>query len=356
MTVTWTEGFDMYNGAGVNTGLLGRWLSVTTFNGGAALSMTTGRFSGQAFRLTNATSTGGTISSLVKGVVAPSGTPTSGSCGFAIRTSNFPSSMGRILEFCNAGGTEQCGVGINSVGTVFVYQGAGGSTYGSSSIGLIVANTWYYIEVEFTISGSTGSMNVYLNGSSILSVSSQNTLGAGSGGVNIVQLCSHFPTVVSGGANQLDFDDMYFTSTSTRLGERRVETLRPASDSSVQWTPSSGGNNFSRVNEATVDGDTSYVSTSTVGFRDLYGVTPLSTTPTVIDAVNVVSFSEKTDATTRAIYHSVQSSGTDSDGTQINLAASYTRLDRLILTDPNTSTAWTASGVNNLLIGPKVAV
>jgi hypothetical protein len=352
MTVIWIDGFDMYNGAGANTGLLGRWNS--TFAGtGSSVSITSGRFGGQAFRATgaaNITNAANGARAIFDGV----GSHTSISVGFAHRLGTLTMTS-RTFELANTSLTSQCGMGITVAGAPYVYTGAGGSTLATGSAGLVLINAWNYFELEIVLGSTTGSISLYMNGSLVCSATNVNTFAAGTGGYNAFAAIG-MQTVTGGVGTNYDFDDIYVNDTSTRLGERRIETLRPSADSSVVFTPNSGGTNFSRVNETTVDGDTSYVSSSNVGDRDLYAIGSLSTTPTTIDAISVVSFSEKTDATTRAIYHSVQSNGTDSDGSSISLNATYQRYDRLMTTDPHTSAAWTASGVNNLLIGPKVAV
>jgi hypothetical protein len=351
MSVIFTEGFDMYNGAGASTGLLARFLA-TSLPSGAAITFSTGRFSGQCLNFVGTNSPA--FPTATANVVFSNSAPTSISVGFAAKISTFTgAAVSRALEILNVGGSAQCGVGFTTTGAISVYRGALSATLGTGAIGAILPNNWYYIGLEIVLHPSAGSINVYLNGVSYLTVTGVNTLGAGSGGANILSLVNN-----SGNSSTIitiSYDDIYITDSATWLGERRIETLRPSSDSAVTWTPNSGANNFSRVNETTVDGDTSYVSTSTVGNADLYGIGALSSTPTTIDAISVVCFAEKTDATTRTLYNSVKSGSTTSDGSAYALSATYTRNDRIITQDPATSAAWTASGVNNLLIGPKLA-
>jgi hypothetical protein len=351
MAVIWTEGFDMYNGTGSNTGLLGRW--ATTFGGGgSSISMISGRFGGQAFRVVAAANIQNAVNG-VRVIFDGSGSHTSIACGVACRLSTLTMTA-RTFELMNTSNGIQCGFGITQSGQPYIYSGAGGTTLATGSAGLVLTNAWNYFEVEIVGSATVGTFNLYMNSVLVASATGSNTIAAG-GGFNGIQLNGN--QAVSGGSGtNYDFDDIYVVDVATKLGERRIETLRPAADTVTKtWTPNSGVINFSRVNETTVDGDTSYVSTSTVGNRDLYSLGALSSTPSTIDAVSVVQFAEKTDATTRTLYSSVKSGATDSDGTAFALNATYQRYDRLILTDPNTSAAWTASGVNNLLIGPKLA-
>jgi hypothetical protein len=308
--------------------------------------LVSGRFGGQAFRIGASTAQFNTATA--SRIFNAAGNTTAMSFGFAFRTDLLHNS--RCFEVMTLAGGVQCGLGMTSSGGVYFYSGAGGTTICSSAAGLFSTNTWIYIEVELTLAASGGTVTVYVNGASVCS-GTGNTLAAGGSGGGKLQIYS-FPD--TGNSNN-DFDDIYVTSGASRLGECKIETLRPASDNTVAWTPSTGPSNYALVNETLVNGDTSFVQTAATGTRDLYGISPLGSTPVNIFAITVVSFAEKTDATTRQLYNSVRSGATDSDGSAVNLAASYGRYDRIIETDPATSAAWTASGVNNLLVGPKAA-
>jgi hypothetical protein len=310
------------------------------------MSMTTGRFGGQCLALADSTgSTEAVRKQLTSSMV-------NFSWGFAYKQDSL-SAIGNqpfayVLDSANG---VQLSLYIASTGVVTLYRGNGATAIITSAVGVIALSTWAYIELFGKIDGTTGTAELWINGVQIGTFSG-NTLATAN--VNMQGIEFAAPDA-SGSGNNAYFDDVFLTDTAARVGERRIETLRPAADNTAIWVPNSGVTNFSRVNETTVDGDTSYVSSSNVGDKDLYTLSALSSTPASIDAVNVVSFAEKTDATTRTLFNSVQSAGTNSDGSAFALAASYGRFDRLIQTDPNGGGAWTASRVNGLFIGPKVA-
>jgi hypothetical protein len=339
MSIVFTDGFDMYNGVGANVGIQARWQWLQ-FGGGSSGSLITGRFGGQGVSIS------GDSGSSFRAVLP--GTYTSFGHGFAYRDQEFLNNRPNLLQLLNA---SLGGVVIlrwdSTVGTITV-SGPGGVIGTATGLAITGVFVWHYIEVYGTVNASTGTCQVYLDGSLIINVTGVNT---GSSGVNGIK----YTTDNIGGGNHINVDDIFFADSATHLGECKIETLRPTADSSVTWTPNSGANNYSRVNETLVDGDTSYVSTASTGVRDLYTIASLGSTPATIYAVNAVAFAEKTDANTRQLYNSVRSASTDSDGAAANLAASYGRYDRIMLTDPATSASWTASGVNNLLLGPKAA-
>jgi hypothetical protein len=121
----------------------------------------------------------------------------------------------------------------------------------------------------------------------------------------------------------------------------------------VNITPTSGANS-PFVADIQQDGATSYVSSSTVGQADLYGIAPISATPSSVVAVVTRGLAQKTDAGTRNIGLNLRSGATTSSGASTALNTSFGWISRTDLTDPATSAAWTATGVNNLQIGATV--
>ncbi len=70
-----------------------------------------------------------------------------------------------------------------------------------------------------------------------------------------------------------------------RLGAgHRVWTSLPDSDTSSEFTPSTGGDNFAMVDDAVPDQDATYVESTGVDDRDVYGHTP----PTIVGKVEAV--------------------------------------------------------------------
>lgn len=120
-------------------------------------------------------------------------------------------------------------VGVLSSGAV---QAVRASTLGSNIIctsassGLIVTNTWNYLEVELVRNASSGSINIYLNNALVASASTANTGSSDIDGIGLAVQASQHSW----------FDDLYVTDTSTRLGECRVESLIPDADDSTAWT------------------------------------------------------------------------------------------------------------------------
>lgn len=108
--------------------------------------------------------------------------------------------------------------------------------------------------------------------------------------------------------------------------------------------------NYNEVADPQQDGANSYVSSSTVGQSDLYGIQPISATPGSIVGVTTRAYMEKSDAGTRIAAAQLQS-GAANVQASLTLNTTWGWAYRNDLVDPNTGIAWTATGVNNAQIG-----
>lgn len=114
--------------------------------------------------------------------------------------------------------------------------------------------------------------------------------------------------------------------------------------------------NYAMVSETLQDGTTSYVFDSTLNDADFYAIAPLSGTPSATIAVITRGFVQKSDAGTRSGAVQIRSGGTTVASPSTALSTSFGWLWRADVVDPATGAAWTATGVNNCVIGPTVTV
>lgn len=346
MAVILVDGFDLYNGTGANTGVQAKWSAGI---GSSSYSLVAGRFGGQALRIAGNASGSATRRSFTANA--------SVGIGMGFRGATMPSANPGGNHFLlESAGTAMCGFRVTSAGAIEVgrYTSNTASTVlGTSSAGVIVSNTWHYVEVEVTISDTVGVFKVYVDGVQVLNLTAQDTRNGAPTTVDTIRIG---PDAAATTLGTFDYDDIYVVDAATKLGERRVETLYPTSDVAQGFARSTGATNYTLVDEAQVNGDTDYVQASSVSTVDTYGFGDLTGTPGTIDAVQFSCFAEKTDATARSIALQAISGATTSDGSNFSLAASYSKFERLMLTDPNGSIAWTAASVNALTGGPKVTV
>lgn len=295
-------------------------------------SVVGGRFGGQAFRWSNNSSGNGTHA-----------LPASYSTlfmGCAVKMSSV-AGAGDVFTI-QAGSTLTCRLQITAAGILRV-QNSGSTTVATGTTALN-PGTWYYVEVKVVIAGASGSVEVHLNGVSEIAATTGNFASTN---VDTIGLNG----ARSGASNTVDFDDIYVLDTTgsaprnTFLGDVRVATIYPSSDGAhTAWTPDSGTAHFSRVNETTPDGDTSYVSDSTPGDIDSYGFGDIDGAATVY-GVQTNLYARKDDAATRQIAPLTRQASTDYVGATVTLGSTYTTYSQLFNQDP-VAADWTAGNVN----------
>jgi len=344
-----SDGFDVYNGVGTNTGLQASWTLSSTTN----ISMVSGRFGGQAVQYRFGSSSAYAARTFTASA--------SIGIGYALRMATMPGASPTDPEYMHvnlmSGATYMIGIKITAAGEIQVYRMSG--TFGGTSLGTssvcIFSATWHYIEVGISIHDTTGTVTVKCDGSTVLTLTGQDTRNGAPTTVDTIRLGDLYGLAFTdGGIYQVD--DLYIIDSATTLGEAKIETTYPSSDIAQGWTRSAGSDNYALVDEAQVDGDTTYVQGSAVSDVDTYEFGNLSGTPSTIHSVKVIAFGRKTDAGTREIALQVKSGATTSDGANYPIAASYGKMERLLEVDPDTGVPWTASGVTALRAGPKVTV
>lgn len=329
------DSFDHY------TSLLDKWTGATNFYG---ITGSYSRFGGQS-----GFARGGYVrpSSIYKTIDAQ----TDWYIGAAVYIDQ---SLTTEIMWLGSGLTRQIAVAWDA--TTRILSLSNGSTLATGTTP-VPPGTWVYIELGAHIHSSAGSATVRLNGLTECSVSSVNTNPVGSGTANVVALGTYgnMPN-----DQTIYFDDHYACDgqgsvNNTFLGDVRVQALLPTSDgANTAWATSSGSTHYNLVNEVPPDGDTSYVTSSTVGQVDEYGMTPIAVSSGTVAGVQVLIYARKNDAGTRTIAPVVREGGTDYVGTSQALSTSYVYLSQIYEADPATSAAWTISGINGDQFGVKV--
>jgi hypothetical protein len=119
-------------------------------------------------------------------------------------------------------------------------------------------------------------------------------------------------------------------------------------------TFNAAASNAALVSELQLDNATTYVYSSTNGQSDLYTIGPIANTPSTILGVVTRGYFQKSDAGTRNCAVQLKSGATTVESASTALNTVWGWLSRIDLVDPATSAAWTATGVNNVQIGPIV--
>jgi len=232
-----------------------------------------------------------------------------------------------------------------------------GTLLGSSSATTFSTGVWYYVEFYAVIADSIslGNCQLYINGVQEINLAAttdtKNTSNAYADRVNIS----------GAGFWGFDLDDIVIsqeatTTTPTFLGDLKIITLYPDGQGNYSdFTGSDGNqvNNYQLVDEALVD-DADYVTGDTANFRDSYTFGNLSQTPSSIAAVQLTTCIRKDDAGARVGRSFVRISSTNYESSDITLSTSFVFDSNIMVTNPATAAAWTASDVNGIEAGIKV--
>jgi len=341
MAWSFGDGFDLYAApADANNG----YWDATGLNPGSS-SLVAGRFSGsRAISQANATTwikTSSVNDAVHHFVVA-----------FQQTSAITGSTPGLYFELFD-GATAQCSVFFRSDGSILLTSGAPGGTVLATYPGAFtVISTWFAFEIEVVINSTTGSFIVRKNGnpSADFTATGLNTRGGTANNyANKLQVGS--PNISSH-----VWDDFFWRSDASSvawLGDIRCYTRMPASDVSVQFSRTAGATNASCVDEPQQNSTTDYVFDSTPGDADFYSIGSIASTPVTTFAVVTRGYMQKSDAGTRTAAVQLKSGGTTvASPTLVLTTSGWQWAWRMDLTDPATSAAWTAAGVNAVNIGP----
>lgn len=258
-----------------------------------------------------------------------------------------------IVQISGADGVTHLTAMFTTTGQVELRRGTTAGTVIATGTPNFVDNTWMYVEAKATIHDTTGSFTLKIDGTTAVSFSGD-TKNAGT--------APELSQFVYGGNNSSTLiDDAYLLDTSGPapyndfLGDCKIETLVPnGAGASTQLTPSTG-NNWAAVDELPASA-TDYVGSATVGLKDTYAFTDLTTTSGTVFAVQVGVAALKPDAGVAAITPlSRTSGGTEQDYTTEYINASLTWYHTgPRITDPSGS-PWTIASVNSSQFGVKTA-
>lgn len=257
-----------------------------------------------------------------------------------------PLTNNNLIEFLNSSLTAQLIAKFSSNGVLSVLRG---STILGSASTIFNEDTWYYIAVKVVFSNTVGSVELWVNGVKEIDVSSVDTQATAEDGCDYVRLRGPWGTYY--------FDDWYIsddsgTTNNTLITEARVVPLVPTADTTQKdFTASTGSDNYAMVDEDGMDSDTTYVSTTTNGAKDIYDLGNLPAGVDTVYGIATYAFARKDNTDAVLFDFGVKSGSTESFSTGNVMASDYLGFEHVNNVDPNTSGAWSVSAVNSLQCG-----
>lgn len=204
---------------------------------------------------------------------------------------------------------------------------------------------WAHVQVRFYTADSGGYIQTRINGIDDIDYSGD-TLPSGS--TDIAQFMLEQRGATTSGytsyVDDINLGDGGFP------GDIRYNGIVPDGDSSVQWTPSTGSYNYALVDELPPSDD-DYVSTGSAAYRDLYTMGDWSGTAKTAQHLIAWLRARKDVAEPRQLSPLIQSGGSLSTGSPLEINTSFGYLHHIVNTDPETGEAWTEDAINSILAG-----
>lgn len=256
------------------------------------------------------------------------------------------------LLFVQDGSVRQIGLAINSNGTLYIEKN--GTTLSTSSS--VIISGWNYIELAVTFNGGSGSAVVNVNGGQWISYSG-----------NVTHTANDYANSVCLGdwlgphtTTTLIYADFYVLdgtgSINTFWGDIQVEANVPTGNGNyTQFATTGAGSAHAAVSEIPPDGDTSYVSSQTVGNRSSFTFPAPPGTVATAHAIQTVLDARKQGSGTREILASLRISGTDYDGTAVGVSTTYAFYIEPRELNPSTSAPWGSTDFATLEVGIELA-
>ena len=242
---------------------------------------------------------------------------------------------------------------INGDGSITAIR-SGGTGLATTVSNLIQPNTWNHIALRVKVSNPDGTVTVWVNGVQVMALTGVNTTNNNNPALHYATGFIYFAKGTTLGTN---IDSLYCLDCSNPalpnsdfLGACDVYANVPVSNGSpVQWTPLAGSN-FSEVNQIPPPGDSSYVSSSTVGQVDQYNVNDSGVPPgSQINAVQVV-LDARLDTGSRSIAADVNG---NVSSTSNAITGGYIMYTTPYDTSPTTGLPWSGADFP-VQIGPAV--
>lgn len=350
MALLWCDGFDHY-------GVIGNLTEGAYAEIGGTVVLSTVNPRTGTHRLGHGANTA--AQTMVRRVLG--GPKTTVGIAAAFYLPNLPTlpSRDKFFDFRDASNTVQVVIGIDTTGTISAWRGLAGTgvLLGTSASPVIVAEAYQHVEAMVFFSQTIGTVEVRVNGVTVLSLSGLDTVASALVEASQVSIGGAAGTGAS--TVMLQVDDLFCyddtgSFNNTFIGDRRVLTLFPDADTiQADWTPVGSATGFGAINEPTPDGDTSYITASVPGSPgpiSEFGIENLPAGISAISAVVLVEFARKTEAGVANTQWSVISGASETAGTDKPMTEIYTFRQDVFETDPASAAPFTPAEVDALLI------
>jgi len=336
MGILFSDAFDSY---GVTADMLSYWGIIQS--SAWAFNATAGRNGGGAMV--------GTAAAAIVSRIGVLNSNTVVGAGFWMKFSAAPAAAYDFVNYVRSDGVVQGALRLNTSGQL-VMRDVPFSSDRFTGATNVCDNQWHWVEHYLTMTNVSLSQKCYVDG-----ITQWNTgfnVGSAGATLNYVYLSAQASRTVT-------IDDFIVFDASNGapipsdipLGPRLMTTIRGNGDVATGFTRSSGASNFSMVNEVAADGDATYNEGTTSGDADLFDYANLGINPASINAVVAKMCVENPNPGTINVRQAVKSVSTTTQGSTIVASSLYNTFAQPFPVDPNTSAAWTVSGLDAAQFG-----
>ena len=244
---------------------------------------------------------------------------------------------------------------VNASGDLSAYNRSGVQV-GSTAVAALTDDSWHWFEMQVVIGTtiSNGSIEVKINGTSVITATSIDTRGSN------VPNVAHISFRGSSGDTRWD-DIIIMDGTGVGMngfiGDSKIDVLIPNSDSSPSDWTASAGSDFQCVDDGIggSNDDTDYISSSTVGQVSEFQMSNFADNPTAVYCVQARARARKEDAGERTFRLYIESGATVDNGVEMGGTIGYSwRRNGVWNRNPNGSVVWNKNTVNALKVGAEI--
>jgi hypothetical protein len=356
MSLLWCDGFDHYGvgTAGRDAMLDGPYAEISTAGDMILPQADFPRTGARSLKMTASVS-----DPLIRRVFG--GDKSVAGVGYAFVINQLPSiaATTALASFRDNGNVQQVTIGLTTTGQIEARTGAVNGTVIGTSAPVIVAGAYQHFECRVGIGTSAGTVEVRIDGVTVLDIAAVNTRGAGAAQTAQVAIITGADTPGGNGVGTMWVDDMFAwddqgSAANDFLGDQQVHLLLPDQDTAQSdWTRNTGSTDYEQIAESTPDDDTTHIAASVAGDISEFGLDDLPANAASIAAVQVIGRLRKTDAGTANVQMSLVSDGesptapAEANGADRPVTQVYTYWQDVFHTDPATAAPWTPEALND---------
>lgn len=265
-----------------------------------------------------------------------------------------------ILE--DASGAELFHIQVSTTGQLSVFRNTTqlGSTTaaGTVPVGSSGTPTWCYMEIGAQVSATVGVVTVQINSAAVFTTTGVNNTNSGSTTMQFISWgdASGLSRGPDGLTHVYLCDNTGSAPWNTFLGDVRVQTLLPASNDTVAFTPVGLSANWQNASAVPPVPASDYNSDATLNAQDTFNCGAMATGLVSVYGVNTKVLALKSDAGTRNLETVLKSGATTVTGVTTPMSTSAKVQNTMYQTDPNTSTQWAQAAVNAAKPGYKISL